>query len=69
MNFPYRSDEQQAALDHVPHGPYAFSDKPYLSTERYSLSGFELRDIEAKKLVDAQGIQDNIWWYEKRNHG
>lgn len=63
MNYPFRSDEQQSALDHLPHGPYAFADKPYLSTMRYSLSGFEPRDIAAKQLVDSQGIEDNTYWY------
>ena len=62
MTYPYRTDEQQAALDHLPHGPYAFADKPYLSTERYSLSGFEPRDIKNKRMVDEQGIQENTYW-------
>jgi hypothetical protein len=69
MKYPYRSEEQQAALDHIPHGPFVFSDKPYLFTERYSLSGFEPRDIVAKRLVDEQGIQDNIWFYERSKRG
>ena len=66
MSYPYRNDEQQAALDHLPHGPYAFSDKPYLSMERYSLSGFEPRDIVAKRKVDEQGIEDNNYWRFER---
>lgn len=65
MSYLYRTDEQQAALDHLPHGPYVFADKPYLSTMRYSLSGFEPRDIAAKQLVDEQGINDNMYWFQK----
>jgi hypothetical protein len=64
--YPYRTDAEQSALEHLPHGPFAFSDKPYLSTERYSLSGFEPRDVEEKRLVDMQGIQDNLYWFNQR---
>ena len=59
MNYPYRTDAQQAALEHLPHGPYAFADTPHLMMARYSMSGFEVRDVENKRLVDIQGIADN----------
>lgn len=61
-SYPYRSDSTQAKLDHLPSGPYAFADMPYLSTMRYAMIGFEARDVEDKAAVDAHGIQDNIWW-------
>ena len=61
--YPYRDDATQAALDHMPNGPYAQVDAPYLFTARYSLTGFEPRDIEGKAKVDAQGVQDNYFWY------
>lgn len=63
MQYPFKDDATQAALDHMPSGPYAYVDAPYLFTARYSLTGFEVRDIEDKAKVDAQGIQDNTWWY------
>ena len=61
--YPYRDEATQAALDHMPNGPYAQVDAPYLFTARYSLTGFEPRDIEGKAKVDAQGVQDNLHWY------
>ncbi len=63
MMYPHRDDATQAALDHMPHGPYAHIDAPHLYTARYSPTGFEKRDIEDKALVDKQGVQDNLWWY------
>ncbi len=62
MKYPYRSDEQQAALERLPNSPYAFDDHPYLNTARYSLSGYEPYHIEAKALVDKQNTHDNYWW-------
>jgi hypothetical protein len=62
--YPHRTDEAQAALDHMPNGPYAQIDAPHLYTARYSPTGFEKRDIEQKSQVDAQGVQDNLYWYE-----
>ena len=62
--YPHRDDATQAALDHMPNGAYAQVDAPYLFTARYSLTGFEPRDIEGKAKVDAQGVQDNAWWHE-----
>ena len=64
MYYPYRSEEVQAALDHMPNGPYAHIDAPHLFTARYSPTGFEARDIEHKTMVDAHGVQDNLWWYD-----
>ena len=60
----YRSDSVQAALEHLPSGPYAAVDQPYLLTARYSPVGFESHDIDDKQDVDAQGLQDNLYWYE-----
>lgn len=58
MNYPYRNEDEQQALEHLPHSPYAFDDKPYLNTQRYSMSGYEIREVERKSLVDAQGAKD-----------
>jgi hypothetical protein len=63
MNYPHRTDEQQAALDHLPAGPYYNCDAPHLFTARYSPTGFEKRDIDQKADVDKQGVQDNLYWY------
>jgi len=62
MNYPYRTDDEQAALNHLAHSPFAFDDKPYLTTQRYSMSGYEPRDVQRKALVDAQGAAENLWW-------
>lgn len=61
--YPHRNDEQQAALDHMPSGPYYACDAPHLFTARYSPTGFEARDIQQKAAVDKQGVQDNYFWY------
>ena len=61
--YTYRSDSVQAALEHMPSGPYSAVDRPYLFVARYSPVGFEPRDIEDKTAVDAQGLQDNQFWY------
>jgi hypothetical protein len=61
--YPYRDEQQQAALEHLAHGPYASDDKPYLSTQRYSLSGYEPHNIADKQAVDAQGVIENWIWY------
>ena len=58
MNYPYRTEDEQAALDHLPNSPYAFDDKPYLSTQRYSMSGYEPRDVQRKAMVDCQGAME-----------
>jgi len=64
ISYTYRNDSVQSALEHMAYGPYAHDDKPYLRTQRYSLdSSFEQRDINDKIAIDAQGIKDNVWWY------
>ena len=63
--YPYRTDEVQAALEHLQHSPYAFDDMPFLNTQRYSMSGYEPHHIQSKALVDAQGTADNLWWLRK----
>ena len=63
MKYPYRTDDEQAALEHLPNSPYAFDDKPYLYTKRLSLSGYEKRDIERKAMVDSQGCAEDLWWF------
>ncbi len=64
MIYPHRTEDEQSALEHLPHSPYAFDDNPYLSTQRYSLSGYEPRDVQRKAMVDSQGAKENLWWYE-----
>jgi len=64
MEYPHRTDDEQAALEHLPNSPYAFDDRPYLNTQRYSMSGYEPRDVMRKALVDAQGAMENLWWLE-----
>ena len=63
--YPYRTEDEQAALDHLPNSPYAFDDKPHLSTQRYSMSGYEPRDVKRKAMVDSQGTKDNLWWLNR----
>jgi hypothetical protein len=63
VNYPYRSDAQEAALKRLPATAYAETDKPFLFTERYSLSpDFEPSDVTAKRQVDLQGCLDNQYW-------
>lgn len=64
MNYPYRTDDEQAALEHLPNSPYAFDDQPYLNTQRYSMSGYEPRDVQRKAMVDTQSAMENLWWYD-----
>lgn len=61
--YPYRTDAEQATLEQLPHGPYAYNDTPHLSVNRYSMIGFEEREVDAKRAVDMQGAQDMLWWY------
>ena len=68
MNYPYRTDAQQAILEHMPDSPYSTDDKPYLSTERYSVIGYEPSDVRNKRLLDEQGLADNEYWYAKTQH-
>lgn len=62
MNYPHRDDAQQAALTRLPSTKYLDDDKPFLSTQRYSLSpDYEPSDVIAKLQVDTQGAMDMQW--------
>ena len=67
MRYPHRTEEQQAALDHLQHSPYASDDTPFTSLNRFCLTGYEPVDVLSKAMVDVQGTQDNSWWYERRS--
>ena len=59
MNYPYRSEAQEAALARLPATKYSEDDMPFLFTERYSLSpDYEISDVLAKRQVDVQGALD-----------
>jgi hypothetical protein len=59
MNYPFRTDEQQASLERLPATKYSEDDMPFLSTQRYSLSpDYEPSDVMAKQQVDTQGAMD-----------
>lgn len=59
MNYPYRTDEQQASLERLPATAYAETDMPFLFTQRYSLSpDYEPSDVIAKQQVDTQAAMD-----------
>jgi hypothetical protein len=63
MIYPFPTDEDLAALDHLRSTAYAEDDMPFLSTQRYSLSpAYEESSIAAKGRVDLQGAMDNTWW-------
>ena len=71
LNYPHRTEEQQAALKRLPATKYAEDDKPFLFTERYSLSpDYEPSDVTAKRQVDLQGAMDMQYslkqWQEQR---
>ena len=66
MNYPYRSDEQQSALEHLPHSPYASDDTPFNAINKFCLTGYEPVDVINKAMVDVQGTQDNLWHYERK---
>lgn len=66
MRYPLRDDRQQQALEALPSSPYGTIDKPFLFTQRYSVTGgFEPYQLQDKELVDDQGTQDNMYWYLK----
>ena len=65
MNYPYRTDAQEAILTHMPDSPYSTDDKPYLSTERYSVIGYEESDVRDKRLLDESGLADGWYWFNK----
>ena len=59
MNYPYRSEAQEAALARLPSTKYSEDDMPFLSTQRYSLSpDYEPSDVIAKQQVDTQSAMD-----------
>ncbi len=63
MNYPYRTEAQQAALERLPATPYAEADRPFLFTQRYSLSpDYDPSDVVAKQQVDLHGCIDNQYW-------
>lgn len=63
MNYPYRTEEEQSILEHMPHSPYASDDHPFLATQRYSMSGYDPREVDDKSRLDTQGVYDNRYWY------
>ena len=65
LNYPHRSEEQQDALEHLQHSPYASDDRPFNSISKFCLTGYEPVDVINKAIVDVQGVQDNQWWYEE----
>ena len=72
MSYPYRDATQEAALNRLPSTAYLYDDKPFLSTQRYSLSpNYEQSDILAKQQVDLQGALDMQYsleqWKAKEN--
>jgi hypothetical protein len=69
--YPYRDAVTQATLEHMPHSPYDLEDKPFLSTQRYSVSAnFDPQLVADKAALDAQGAADNLYWINQwRNRG
>ena len=66
MQYPYRNADEEGHLERLASTPYALDDAPYLKTERYSLdSSYSQADVDAKRLLDMQGAQDNLWWYNR----
>jgi hypothetical protein len=63
MKYPHKDDLDIAALNRLPSTQYAVEDKPFLFTQRYSLSpDFEPSDVTAKLRVDTQGAMDMQYW-------
>lgn len=63
MKYPYKDDLDIEALNRLPSTEYFVDDKPFLSTQRYSLSpDYEPSDVTAKQRVDTQGAMENLWW-------
>lgn len=59
MSYPFRNEEDEAALGRLARSAYAEDDKPFLSTARYSLSpDFEFDDVMAKTRVDIHGSME-----------
>lgn len=65
MKFPYKDEKDIAALERLQHTAYAEDDKPFLATQRYTLSpDYDPADVTAKQRVDMQGAMENIWWLQ-----
>jgi hypothetical protein len=59
LNYPYRTADQEAALERLPDTAYLEDDMPFLATQRYSLSpDYEPSDVIAKQQVDTQGAME-----------
>ena len=71
MRYPCPTDEDVLALERLAHTAYAEDDKPYLATQRYSLSpDYEFDDVTAKRRVDLQGsldMQYSLKQWQKEN--
>ena len=66
LSYPHRTDAQEAALNRLNSTAYATEDKPFLFTERYSLSAdYDPSDVVAKRQVDLHGAMDNFYWMQK----
>lgn len=66
MKYTFRTDTQQRALESLPDSQFISVDKPFLYTQRYSITGgFEPFQLEDKEMVDEQGTQDNQYWYQR----
>ena len=65
MNYPHRTDAEQAALERLAGTPYAQDDAPHLKTQRITLSAdYDNANLSDKAMVDTQGVADNWYWYE-----
>ncbi len=63
MNYPHRNEQEAASLERLPQTMFAEDDKPFLATQRYSLSpDYEPADVAAKQQVDTHGTMDNQYW-------
>ena len=66
MNYPYRTDAEEAALVRLASTPYATDDAPHLKTQRITLSAdYDNANLTDKAMVDTQGVADNWWRYER----
>lgn len=67
MNYPHRTDAEQAALERLAGTPYTVDDAPYLKTQRITLSAdYDNANLTDKAMVDTQGVADN-WYHYERN--
>ena len=65
MNYPHKTEAEQTTLGHLPHSPYFYDDTPHLSIARYSINGYEPKEVADKRELDVQGVADNAYFYEK----